>query len=70
MTIDAMKIRQSDIFQTGYLFSVSLIYVLNIVLVSLISSVVFKDFSFGVFFQTAMARTGRSYYAIYEYLFL
>ena len=70
MTIDAMKIKQSDIFQTGYIFSVSLIYVLNIFLVSLILSAVFKDFVFSAFFQAALQRTGESYYAIYQYLFL
>ena len=70
MTIDAMKIKQSDIFRTGYLFSVSLIYTLNILLVGLILSVVFKNFSFPGFFQASLERTGNIYYAIYEYLFL
>ena len=70
MTTDAMKVKQSDIFQTGYLFSISLIYVLNILLVSLILSVVFKDFSFPAFFQASLERAGNIYYGIYEYLFL
>ena len=70
MTTDAMKVKQSDIFQTGYLFSISLIYVLNILLVSLILSVVFKDFSFPAFFQASLERTGTIYYSTYEYLFL
>jgi len=70
MTIDSLKIKQSDILKTGYLFSVSLIYVLNILLVSLILSVVFKEFSFSAFFQTLIDQTGRNYYAIYAYLFI
>ncbi len=70
MTIDALKVKQSDIFKTGYLFSVALIYVLNILLVSLILSVVFKDFSFSAFFHSALDHSGNIYYASYEYLFL
>lgn len=70
MTIDAMKIKQSDIFRTGYLFSVSLIYTLNILLVSLILSVVFKEFSFSALFRSVLDHSGNFYYAIYEHLFL
>ena len=70
MTIDAMKLKQSDIFQTGYIFSISLIYTLNVILVSSILSVIFKDFSFPTFFHSGLDQTANSYYAIYEYLFL
>jgi hypothetical protein len=70
MTVDSLKVKQSDIFKTGYLFSVSLIYILNILLVSLILSLVFKDFSFSAFFHLVWERSGNIYYAIYEYLFL
>ena len=70
MTVDSLKVKQADIFKTGYLFSVSLIYILNIFLVSSILSVVFGDFSCSAFFQTALQRAGDIYYAIYEYLFL
>lgn len=70
MTIETMKVKQSDILKSGYLFSVSLIYVLNVVLVSLILSVVFGDFSFPSFFHSAVDESVNSYYAIYEYLFL
>lgn len=70
MTIDALKVKQSDIFKTGYLFSVSLIYILNILLVSFILSLVFKDFIFSSFFHSTLQRAGDVYYGIYEYLFL
>ncbi len=70
MTIESMKVKQSDIFKTGYLFSVSLIYVLNVLLVSLILSVVFNGFVFSQFFQAAVQGSGDIYYSIYEYLFL
>lgn len=70
MTVDSMKVKQSDILKTGYLFSVSLIYTLNILLLGLILSLVFKDFSFSVFFHALVNQTSSSYYAVYEYLFL
>lgn len=70
MTIDALKVKQSDIFKTGYLFSVSLIYVLNLLLVSLILSLVFEEFSFASFFHATVERAGDIYYGIYEHLFL
>lgn len=70
MTVDSLKVKQSDILKTGYLFSVSLIYILNLLLVALILSLVFKDFSFSGFFHSTVEQAGSSYYAIYEYLFL
>ncbi len=70
MTIDSLKVKQSDILRTGYLFSISLIYILNILLVSLILSLVFKDFSFAGFARLSWERTGNIYYAVYQYLFL
>ncbi len=70
MTVDSLKIKQSDIFKTGYLFSVSFIYILNLLLVSFILSLVFKDFSFSAFFHSTLERAGNIYYAVYEYLFL
>ena len=70
MTIDSLKIKQTDIFKTGYLFSVSLIYILNLLLVSFILSLVFQDFSFSILFRTSLDGAGNIYYAIYEYLFL
>jgi hypothetical protein len=70
MTVDTLKVKQSDILKTGYLFSVSLIYVLNILLLSLVLGIVFKDFSFSAFFKSTIEQSGNIYYAIYEYLFL
>ena len=70
MTVDSLKVKQSDILKTGYLFSVSLIYILNILLVGLILSVVFKDFSFLGFFHSTLDQAGKTYYSIYEYLFI
>ncbi len=70
MTIDSLKVKQNDIFRTGYLFSISLIYTLNILLASLILSLVFKDFSLAEFFRALWQGTSNIYYGVYEYLFL
>jgi len=70
MTIDSLKVKQADIFRTGYLFSISLIYILNILLVSLILSLVFQDFSFVAFSHSAWESAANIYYGVYEYLFL
>jgi len=70
MTVDSLKIKQADIFKTGYLFSVSLIYVLNLLLISFILSLVFPDFSFSAFFHSSSEGAGNTYYTLYKYLFL
>ena len=70
MTIDSLKVKQSDILKTGYLFSISLIYILNVLLLGLILSVVFSEFVFTAFFQASVERAGSIYYGVYEYLFL
>ncbi|UCB57322.1 MAG: M50 family metallopeptidase [Candidatus Omnitrophota bacterium] len=70
MTVNSLKIKQSDILKSGYLFSVSLICVLNIVLVSFILSLIFKDFSFSAFFHSSMQQAKDIYSGIYAYLFL
>lgn len=69
MTIDSMKVKQGDIFKTGYLFSVSLIFILNVLLVGFILSLVFQDFSFSSFFNFSISGSGDIYYAIYAHLF-
>jgi len=69
MTVDSLKVKQSDIFKTGYLFSMSIIYIINILLVSFILSLVFQDFSFSQFFYSSLHNSGSIYYITYEHLF-
>ncbi|MFH1245147.1 MAG: hypothetical protein V1662_01535 [Candidatus Omnitrophota bacterium] len=70
MTIDSLKIKQSDIFKTGYFFSLSLIYILNLLIIGLILGVVFKEFSLPVMVASMLQRAGNIYYGIFAYLFL
>jgi hypothetical protein len=44
-TIEILKVRQPDIVKSGYFFSIALVYVLNIVVISFIFSLVFPSFS-------------------------
>jgi hypothetical protein len=70
MTINSMKIKQSDILKTGYLFSVSLIYMLNLFLVCFILSLVFAEFAFSVFFHSTLSGAGDIYRVTYNQLFV
>ncbi|MDP3804909.1 MAG: hypothetical protein Q8Q87_05105, partial [Candidatus Omnitrophota bacterium] len=44
-TIEVMKIRQPDIIKSGYFFSIVMVYVLNVVVISLIFGMLFSSFS-------------------------
>ena len=46
MTIEVMKMRQPDIVKTGELFSVLLIYVINVIVLLAALSLIFKEISF------------------------
>ena len=50
MTIEVMKIRQPDILKSGYLFSIVFVYVLNIIIIALLFSLMFRPFSAKQFF--------------------
>ena len=49
-TIEVLKIRQPDIVKSGYFFSIVLIYVLNIAVISAIFGMLFESFSTKKFF--------------------
>lgn len=68
-TIEVMKIRQPDIVKSGYIFSIISVYVLNIVVISLIFSLLFPSFKAKAFFIDAWASSGRMYAAIVRQLF-
>jgi hypothetical protein len=50
MTIEMIKKRQQDIAETGYLFSINLIFICNVIVVGLIFSLLFSQISFADFF--------------------
>jgi hypothetical protein len=69
MTIEVMKIRQPDIVKSGYFFSIVFVYVLNIVIISLLFSMIFKSFSIKQFFINSWMISKDVYVAIIKQLF-
>jgi len=68
-TIEVMKIRQPDIVKSGYFFSIMMVYVLNMVVISLIFGMLFSSFSVKKFFIDSWALSKNIYVAVVRQLF-
>ena len=69
MTIDMIKRKQPDIIRTGYIFSGNLIYIVNILVLALILSALFKEVDFGAFLSSSILKTRDIYSTIFTGLF-
>ena len=70
LTAEALKAAQPDLIKTGYLFSLSLIYVINVMLAGWIIGMIFPGFSF-VDMAVQFYNDSRGFYtAIYRQLFV
>ena len=69
MTIEVMKIRQPDMMKSGYLFSIVLVYVLNIIIIAMLFSLLFKSFSSKKFFVDSFIYSKYMYAAVIRQLF-
>jgi hypothetical protein len=69
MTIEVMKIRQPDILKSGYLFSIVFVYVLNIIIIALLFSLMFRSFSAKMFFIDSWNASKMVYMAVLKQLF-
>lgn len=69
-TVEVLKIRQPDIMKSGYFFSVMLIYILNILVISALFSVLFPSFSAKAFIVDSWHIARSAYVAIFTQLFL
>jgi len=69
MTVEVLKISQPDLIKTGYLFSLSLIYVLNVLLTAFIVSLIFTGFSFVEMVLQFCTETKGLYIFIFRQLF-
>ena len=69
-TAQSIKEKQSDLMKTGYLFSISFIYIVNIVIVFSIVSLLFKEASFFDFLSGFYERSKEFYYSFWRQLFL
>jgi hypothetical protein len=68
-TVEVMKIRQPDIVKSGYLFSIVVVYILNIIVISFIFSMMFPTFSMSKFFLDLWAQSKYIYALVYRQLF-
>ncbi|MDD3906352.1 MAG: hypothetical protein PHS46_07515 [Candidatus Omnitrophica bacterium] len=68
-TIEVMKIRQPDFVKSGYFFSIILVYVLNIVVIAMLFTLIFPEFSAKKFFIDSWAMSKNAYIAIVKQLF-
>ena len=69
-TAESMRQKQSDLVETGYLFSISSIYIVNLAIVFAIISLLFKDASFLDFLSGTYEKTKLFYYSFWKQLFL
>lgn len=68
-TIEVMKIRQPDIVKSGYFFSIIVVYTFNIIVIALMFSLMFQDFSAKKFFIDSWNMTKGAYIAVWKQLF-
>lgn len=69
LTADSLRTKQSDILKTGYLFSISLIYIVNLAIVAFILSLIFSNVFFSVFLTSTLSHSKDIYLAIFKQLF-
>lgn len=69
LTVEALKVAQPDLLKTGYLFSLAVIYVLNIAITAFIISLVFTGFSFTEMVLQFCVETKALYITIFNQMF-
>jgi len=70
LTIDFLKIRQTDLLHAGYLFSICLIYVVNLIIIGFIFSLLFDKGGFFEFIRSSYTASKNIYTGIFDQLFL
>lgn len=70
LTIDFLKTRQTDFLPAGYLFSICLVYIVNLVVIGLIFSLLFGEINFVEFLKSTYFRSKDIYLAVFRQLFL
>ncbi|MBI5206834.1 MAG: hypothetical protein HY934_03490 [Candidatus Firestonebacteria bacterium] len=68
LTIEMIRTDQPDIKENGFIFSVSLIYFINLVIISALSNLIFiKEYSFLSYIQKSASESQKLYIYIYYY---
>ena len=70
MTVDFLKMKQPDLLRLGSLFSVGIIYLVNLLVMIVVIGFVFPQVSLRDYFVNALTATEMTYRQIYNQLFL
>lgn len=70
LTVDSLKVKQTDLSDTGYVFSLALIILMNIIILALIISGMFRQVDLKEFFIATAYQTRDFYVNSYNYLFM
>jgi len=68
-TVEIVKVKQPDIVKSGYVFSIVIIYIVNIIVVSLLFGLTFTGFSINKFFLDLWDNTKYIYLVLIRQLF-
>ncbi|MDD5432821.1 MAG: hypothetical protein PHO70_07565 [Candidatus Omnitrophica bacterium] len=66
----SLRTRKGDFLKGNYIFGFSFIWLINLILLSLFLNVMFKEFSFINFFDSAYLKASGIIYAVFKQLFL
>lgn len=69
MTVEFLKTKQPDLIKSGYLFSLALVYLMNISVAAFIMSLVFPEISFKSYLNTSCVFAKDIYISIFSQLF-
>lgn len=64
-----VRSKQNDFLKANYIFGFSLIYIINIMLLSFSLNLIFKEFSFVNFFNSSFSVAKNIFYAVFKQLF-
>lgn len=70
LTVDFLKVKQPDLVRSGYIFSLFLIYIVNLCVLTYILGLIFSEVSFAEFLKGSLTTTKGIYASIYRQLFL
>lgn len=68
-TVEIMKIKQPDIVKSGYMFSIAIVYIINIAIISVVFGLTFQGFAIKKFFLDLWSGSGHIYAAVIRQLF-
>ncbi len=69
-TAESIRQKQSDLIKTGYLFSLSFIYIINVSLVFFILTLLVREVSFLSFLSSSYEISSEIYFGLFKQLFL